>query len=156
MEEMNQEILKVTGLKGDHILFIDDEEIGVWSGEEWAKGINLANETKTPQYQQALAVMHLNEYRWEIERGFRQYAWIQFCFFQEKGLLFANNRRSIDVLDENLATNVWLPGHRDIYTKMMHPEVREAREQEMEGLIAKIYEINKPVRRKITLRSTTP
>lgn len=81
MEEMNQELLKVTGLKGDHTLFIDDEEIGVWSGEEWTKGINLANETKTPQYQQALAVMHLNEYRWEIEREFRQYAWIQFCFF---------------------------------------------------------------------------
>jgi lysophospholipase L1-like esterase len=152
IEEMNQETLKVTGLKGNYKLFIDNEEIGVWSGSDLTKGINLANETKTPQYQQALAVMYLNAYRWEIERVFRQYAWIEFCFFQEKGLLFANNRKAIEVLDENLSTNGWLPMHREVYSKMMHPEVREAREQEMELLISKIYEINKPVKRKIILK----
>ena len=68
MEEMNRETLKVTGLKGNYKLLIDNEEIGTWSGDELAKGINLAAESKTPQYQQALAVMHLNEYRWEIEK----------------------------------------------------------------------------------------
>lgn len=152
VEEMNQEILKVTGLKGEYKLLIDDEEIGVWNGNDLAKGINLANESKTPQYQQSLAVMHLNEYRWEIERNFRQFAWIQFCFFQEKGLLFANNRESIEVLDENLSKNVWLPSHREIYAKLMLPGVREARMQEMEVLVSKIYEINKPVNRKVVLR----
>ena len=67
MEEMNRETLKVTGLKGNYKLLIDDEEIGTWSGDELAKGINLAAESKTPQYQQALTVMHLNEYRWEVK-----------------------------------------------------------------------------------------
>lgn len=152
MDEMNREILKVTGLKGRYRLLIDDEEIGIWSANELAEGINLAAESKTPQYQQALTVMHLNEYRWEIERSFREFAWTQFAFFQQKGLLFANNRKAIEVMDENVDKNAWLKGHRDSYTRMMFEAVRDARQQEMKVLISKIYEINKPVVRKIVLR----
>ncbi len=152
MEEMNREALKVTGLKGNYKLLIDDEEIGTWSGDELAKGINLAAESKTPQYQQALTVMHLNEYRWEIERTFREYAWCEFGFFQQKGLLYADDRKAIEVMDENLDKNVWLKGRRDMYSKMMFEAVRDARQQEMNVLINKIYEINKPVVRKILLR----
>lgn len=152
MDEMNREVLKVTGLKGDYKLLIDEEEIGTWSGDDLAKGINLAAESKTPQYQQALTVMHLNEYRWEIERTFREYAWCQFGFFQQQGLLFANDRKAIEIMDENVDKNVWLKGRRDMYSKMMLDPVREAREQEMEVLINKIYEVNKPVVRKILLR----
>lgn len=152
MDEMNREVLKVTGLKGDYKLLIDEEEIGIWSGDDLAKGINLAAESKTPQYQQALTVMHLNEYRWEIERTFREYAWCQFGFFQQQGLLFANDRKAIEIMDENVDKNVWLKGRRDMYSKMMLDPVREAREQEMEVFINKIYEVNKPVVRKILLR----
>ena len=152
MEEMNRETLKVTGLKGNYKLLIDNEEIGTWSGDELAKGINLAAESKTPQYQQALTVMHLNEYRWEIEKTFREYAWCEFGFFQQKGLLFADDRKAIEVMDENLDKNVWLKGRRDMYSKMMFEAVRDARQQEMEVLINKIYEINKPVVRKVLLR----
>ena len=46
--------------------------------------------------------MHLNEYRWELERTFGEYAWCQFGFFQQKGLLFANDRKAIEVMDENV------------------------------------------------------
>ena len=152
MDEMNREVLKVTGLKGDYKLLIDEEEIGIWSGDDLAKGINLAAESKTPQYQQALTVMHLNEYRWEIERTFREYAWCEFGFFQQKGLLYADDRKAIEVMDENLDKNVWLKGRRDMYSKMMFEAVRDARQQEMDVLINKIYEINKPVVRKILLR----
>lgn len=152
MDEMNREMLKITGLKGQYKLLIDNEEIGIWDANDLAKGINLAAESKTPQYQQALAVMHLNEYRWEIERSFREYAWTQFAFFQQKGLLFANDRKAIEVMDENLDKNGWLKGHRDIYTRMMSDAVRDARKQEMEVFVSKIYEINKPVTRKVVLR----
>lgn len=152
VEEMNQELIKVVELKGQYKLFIDDEEIGTWSSADLAKGINIATNSKTPQYQQALAVMHLNEDRWEIERLFRQYAWIQFGFFQQKGLLFANDRRAIEVMDQNVDKNIWLKGSRDMYYKMISPAVREARQQEMEVLISKIYQINKPVMRRVVLR----
>ena len=152
MEEMNREVLKVNGLRGDYKLLVDGEEIGTWSAADWAKGVNLAAESKTPQYQQALAVMHLNEYRYDIERQFREYAWCQFGFFQQQGLLFANDRRAIEVMDENVEKNFWLKGRRDLYSKMMFESVREAREKEMEVLVNKIYEINKPVTRRIVLR----
>ena len=151
-QEMNSETLKIHGLQGQYKLLIDNEEIGIWSGEELSKGINLATQTKTPQYQQALAIMHLNERRWEIERMFREYAWCQFGFFQQQGLLDANNRKAIEVMDDNVNNNVLLKNRRDTYTKMMHQPVREAMNKEMDVLISTIYEINKPVKRKITIR----
>lgn len=152
MEEMNQELLKVTGLKGNYRLMIDDVEIGNWTGEALSKGINLAKETKTPQYQQSLAIMHLNEHRWELERNFRDYAWIQFGFFQGKGLLFANNRESVEVMDKEVDKNVWLKIHRDNYAKMMHKSYREVKEKEMDLIVSTIYEINKPIVRKVSLQ----
>ncbi len=152
MDEMNREMLTVKGLKGNYKLIIDGEEIGVWSGKELAAGINLAAESKTPQYQQALAVMHLNEYRYDIERVFREFAWCQYGFFQQHGLANANNRKAIEVMDANVEKNGWLKGRRDMYVKMMHPAVYEAREQEMKVLVDKIYEINKPVTRTVVLR----
>lgn len=150
-EEMNQEILKVTGLKGNYKLLIDNEEIGTWSGEEYAKGINLATLSNTPQYQQALKIMHLNAERWEIERRFRDYAWVQFNFFQGKDLLFANNREAINVMDQFVQEDGWLRAKRDLYSKAMFPEVREAWQKEMDLLVSIIYDINKPVTRKISL-----
>lgn len=152
MDDMNREELKVTGLSGKYKLLIDEEEIGTWDANDLAKGINLAAESKTPQYQQALAILHLNEARWEIERIFRDYAWCQFGFFQQKGLLFANDRKAVEVMDENVDKNIWLKAKRDLYATMMHKEVRDARQQEMDVLVNKIYEINKPVVRKIVLR----
>ena len=152
MEEMNRETLKVTGLSGKYKLLIDGEEIGTWSASDLAKGINLAAETRTPQYQQALAVMHLNEFRWEIERSMREYAWTQFSFFQKNGLLFANNRKALEVMDANVEKDGWVKGHRDNYTKLMFDCVRDARQEEMDVLINKIYEVNKPIVRKIVLR----
>ena len=98
IEEMNREMLTVKGLKGDYTLYIDGERIGTWSGKQLGEGINLA-ELQTPQYRQAMEVMHLNEYRWEIERNFRDYAWVQYDFFQNKGLLDANDAHAVRVLD---------------------------------------------------------
>ena len=152
MEEMNSETITATDLeKGDYKMFIDGEEIGVWSSDDLQKGVNLAAETKTPQYQQALSIMHLNELRWEIERNFRDYAWIQFNFFLEKGLLFANNRASLDAVDEEAENNPWLKMQRENYARMMHQPYRETREAEMNTIISTIYEINQPVKRKIAL-----
>lgn len=152
MEEMNSEMLKVTGLSGKYKLLIDDQEIGNWDASDLAKGINLAAESKTPQYQQAVAIMLLNETRWELERLFRDYAWCQFGFFQQQGLLFANDRKAIEVMYENLSKNMWLNAKKDLYLTMMHQAVRDARQQEMDVLVDKIYEINKPVVRKVVLR----
>ncbi|HWK59521.1 MAG TPA: SGNH/GDSL hydrolase family protein [Parapedobacter sp.] len=151
MEEMNQELLTVTGLKGSHQLLIDGEVIGTWSAKDFATGINLAALSQTPQYQQALGMMYLNEERWEIERRFRDYAWVQHNFFQAKGLLDANNRKAITVMDEHVATDGWLRAKRDLYAKAMLPEVREAWQHQIDQLVAAIREAGTPKTRKIEL-----
>jgi hypothetical protein len=151
IEEMNKELLTINNLKGNYRLFIDDEEIGSWSANDFAKGINLATLSNTPQYQQALRVMFLNEERWDIERRFRDLAWVQYNFFQPKGIIDINTREAINILDENTEKNGWLKAKRDLYSKAMYPEVRNAWQGEMDLLLSSIYEINTPLPRKITL-----
>ncbi len=144
VEEMNQEILKVTGLKGDYKLLIDGEEMGTWTGAQLAEGVNLAEIIWTPQYQQALAIMHLNNRRWELEREFRYYAWCQHGFFQQLGLLNANDRHAVEVMDKNIGNNGWMQGRRPLYSAMMHKGVRDGMQAELDVLAKTIYEINKP------------
>jgi hypothetical protein len=139
-------------LKGAYRLSIDEVTIGEWTGEQLAAGINLAAEKNTPQYNQALSVMYLNEERWEIERRFRDYAWVQFNFFQPRGLLFANNDEAVRIFNENIPNDTWLAAKVDLYGKTYHPAVREAWQQQMDLLVDKIYTINKPVVRKVVLK----
>lgn len=150
-EEMNREVLTVKGLNGDYKLIVDDEEIGTWSGEEWARGVNLATLSWTPQYRQAVSVMFLNEYRWELERSFREWAWVQYNFFQPRGLLFANDRRAVAAIDKEKEHNGWVNNARDIFSKYMNDEVLRARQDQIELLVERIYEINKPVTRRVVL-----
>ncbi|MCM1177921.1 MAG: SGNH/GDSL hydrolase family protein [Clostridium sp.] len=152
MEEMNQESLAVKGLNGDYTLYIDDICLGMFSAAELEAGINLAAIPFTPQYRQALAVMHLNEYRWAIERDFRDYVWMQYGFFQERGLLDANDEHAVKVLEAEKNNDIWLQIQRNTWSRMMHDSVREARQKEMELLTEKIYSINKPVVHRISLR----
>ncbi|MDR3059576.1 MAG: hypothetical protein LBU84_15750, partial [Prevotella sp.] len=103
-------------------------------------------------YQQALKIMFLNEERWEIERRFREYAWIKFNFFLSKGITGdISTRDAIKVVDENKEKNFWLNSKRDHYSKVMYPEIRKAWQDEMDMLLSAIYDINSPVKRKITL-----
>ncbi len=54
LKEYNKQIFRVSGLKnGKYSLFIDGENVGDYSSESLDLGINLAANTKTPQYKQA-------------------------------------------------------------------------------------------------------
>ena len=151
-ETMNQELLAVDGLKGDWALTIDGVELGTWSAQEWEKGINMAELTFSPQYQQALEVMHLNEYRWEIERSLRIYAWIQYSFFQEKGMLDVNDKRAVELYDSLKEGNAWLKGYRGDWDRFRLASVREARTQEIELLSRAMNQVNKPKSHRIILK----
>lgn len=150
-EEMNRELLVVDGLEGIYKLVIDQEVIGDFDSSDLSKGINLASYTQTPQYQQALKVMFLNEERWELERRFRELAWVQYNFFQPLGLLNADDRRAIEILDKHVPTNGWLKAKRDLYSKAMHPEIRNSWYTRINLIIDTIYEVNKPIKRTIKL-----
>jgi lysophospholipase L1-like esterase len=65
--DLNQEVLQVTGLKpGRYALRIDGVDIQTYSSDELASGVNLAVETKTPQYRQALEVLGLMKTRTKL------------------------------------------------------------------------------------------
>jgi hypothetical protein len=64
---MNREILRVSGLSdGDYVVVIDGEPVLATTAAKLAEGINLATCTRTPMYQQAMAVSALNDQRHAI------------------------------------------------------------------------------------------
>lgn len=151
IQEMNQEELRITGLTGKYRLSIDGVEIGIWSALELFKGINLAAMDRTPQYQQAMQVMYLNQERWEIERRFREFAWVQYNFFHSKGPLHADNRQALETLDDHVASDDWLRAKRDLYVQAMHPEIREGWLQHMDDLVARMRRLSRPLNRHVLL-----
>lgn len=58
--DLNQEVLRVAALPaGDYSLKIDGTEAGRYSGNALAKGVSLAGNSRTPQYQQSLDVLRI-------------------------------------------------------------------------------------------------
>lgn len=151
-DTMNQEILAVDGLKGDWALSIDGVELGTWSAQDWKKGVNMAELTFSPQYQQALEVMHLNELRWEIERQFRIFAWIEYGFFQDKGVTDLTSKAAAELYESNKEQNGWLKGYRNDWEKLRSEGVRKARAQEIELLSQAMNQANKPRTHRIILK----
>ncbi|MDO5581486.1 MAG: SGNH/GDSL hydrolase family protein [Planctomycetia bacterium] len=77
-EDLNREIFSVKGLNAPAAkLLIDGNEIGSFSKAELEKGINLAMNPKTPQYQQAQKVHQIGKTRRGIERKLRTFAAIR-------------------------------------------------------------------------------
>ena len=151
MQEMNQEIMKVTDLHGIFRVTIDGIEIGCWSGDELSKGVNLAEITCTPQYQQSLSIMHLNEERCAIEKRLRQYMAMQYVFFKHRGLLFADNKAALDAAKAERESHYLVKYLYTNYTQAMFPQIREAWQAEIDQLITQIYKINKPLTRLIKI-----
>ena len=150
MEEMDNEAFSVTGLKGNYQLLIDNEPIDTLTATQLAKGINLASYRNTPQYQQAKVIMELNENRWEIERQFRDYSWLQYNFFMKKGMLEQNDEQAARVFRAG-QNDGWVAAKRGLYDKMIHKEVRDMYIKQMDMIVERIYEINKPQTRKVKL-----
>ena len=145
-DEFNQETLQVKGLKqNQYVLKIDDKIIGTYTGADFSQGINLALIKNTPQYQQALAIMHINEERWEIERRLREYYWIHYSILKPRGLLFNDGDATVDSLQKYAKKDFFVAVTIPTYRKARFKSVREAWQQEMDLLTNQMYQINKPV-----------
>ena len=152
MEEFNQEHCQVINLqKGTYRLTIDNQFIDEISSEQLEDGVNLANYPITPQYQQAIKIMYLNEERFEIEKRFREYLWTEYSFLKKEGLLFADNQKAINKLQEYLPKDFFLRASYGWYIKAMHPEIRKVWSNYMNSIVETIYEINKPVIHRVRL-----
>lgn len=152
IQDLNQEILQVKGLeKGMYMLKIDGLKIASFNADAFEKGINMAVLCNTPQYQQAVKIMHLNEERWSIEKRFREYAWTEFYILKRKGMLYQDDIAAMDTLRASLHENIFLAGHLDNFSKMMYPEIREAWQAEMDILVNRMYNLAQPVSHHIEL-----
>ena len=153
MKEFNQEVLTIRDLKeGNYKLIMDGQEIGQWSAADLAAGINLAEQTYTPEYQQALAIMHMNEERWDIERRLRNYAYVEFDLLKAKGLLYADNKAAMDTVNKTSKNNPFVGGNRDNYIKAQYKAVRDGWQGEQDALVNEIYAANKPRMHKVILQ----
>ncbi|MCL4640162.1 MAG: GDSL-type esterase/lipase family protein [Olivibacter sp.] len=151
-EEFNQERLMVKGLKaGNYALKIDGEWIGAFSATEWAKGINLAEITHTPQYKQALELMELNRKHRELEAKLRNYYWVNYNFLKGKNLLFDDSERARDTIMKHQEDNVWLKIKTADYEQIRVPNTRRQLEKEMQFLREEIYRKNKPKEHQVTI-----
>jgi len=144
--DYNQEIISVKGLDNNstYRLKIDEKIIGEWTGADLIKGINLAMITATPEYQQALAVMQLNEERWSIERRLREYYWMQYSILKPKGLLFNDSESTVDSLQKYAMKDFFVAVTIPTYQKARFKIVRDAWQKEMDLLTDEIYRVNKP------------
>jgi len=153
MKDFDSEMLTVKGLKkGNYKLSMDGQEIGTWDAKDLEAGINLAGQTYTPEYQQALAIMQMNEERFEIERRLRNYAYVEFDLLKQKDLLYADNKAAMDTVNNESKKNPFVNGNRDNYIRAQYKAVRDGWQKEQDALVDEIYTVNKPVVHKVTLQ----
>ncbi|OQP40053.1 GDSL family lipase [Niastella yeongjuensis] len=150
-EEMNREMLTVHGLNnGNYSLLIDGKSIGKYSGEQLGAGINLALIKTTPQYDQAMTVLLLNEERMAIESRLRAYYWLQFNYLKEIGMQFNDNKVAMDSVASR-ATRDWaVASKRDNYRAARYAAVRASWQRQLDALVNEIYTLNQP--KKHTIR----
>ncbi|MBB5394091.1 SGNH/GDSL hydrolase family protein [Mucilaginibacter sp. AK015] len=154
-DEFNQEVLTVKNLKkGSYHLLIDGEKMGTWEASAFDKGVNLAEITTTPQYQQAIQIRELNEERWDIERRLRNYMWMEYDFLKDKGMLYNDSNAAMDSVKKAAVKNIFVNGNKDNYSRARYKSVRDAWQKEIDVLINQIYAINKPTTHHIQIIAT--
>jgi lysophospholipase L1-like esterase len=152
-EQMNKEGLTVKGLApGEYVVTIDDKAIGQWSADDLANGINLATLPNTPEYDQAMSVLCLNEERMAVESKLRAYYWLQFDYLRGIGRAFNDDAVTMDSVNRQSAKDWAVASKRDNYRAARYPAVRKAWEKEMELLTDEIYHVNQPRRHTIWIK----
>jgi hypothetical protein len=141
----NREILRITSLSaGAYQLTIDNRKIGSWTAAELSQGINLAKLTNTPEYDQAMSVLQLNEERMALESKLRAYYWLQFDYLRNIGLKFKDGDATTDSVNRTAAKDWAVASKRDNYRAARYPAVRAAWQKEMDLLVNEIYTLNQP------------
>ena len=148
----NRELLRVSGLPaGDYALTMDGQPIARYNAADLGEGINLAKLTNTPEYEQAMAVLLLNEERMNVESKLRQYYWLQYDYLRGIGLKFNDGPATMDSVNDASTKNWAVASKRDNYRAARYPIIRAAWQKEMDLLINEIYTVNRPGKHVITL-----
>lgn len=102
IDNLNREELSVSGLKpGRYSLSIDGIRIGEYDSSDLENGINLAVETSTPQYKQALSVMKLNHELLNVTAtNIRRFAMVEHIFYGRESVAPVTLAEAKPKLDE--------------------------------------------------------
>jgi hypothetical protein len=141
----NREILKVGGLRsGQYEVRMDGKTIGTWSADSLDEGINLAAVSATPEYQQAVTVMLLNEDRMALESRLRAYYWLQFDYFRDLHRMYKDEQVDLDSVNSAASKRWDVASKRDNYRAARYPEIRKAWQRQMDFIVDEIYTLNQP------------
>lgn len=83
--KMSRETLRIVGLKGgDYKLKIDDKTVGTYSHVQFAAGVQLQENSSTPQYAQAMKVAMLNKQRNDVAVSPMRDLWLHLKFWRHR------------------------------------------------------------------------
>ena len=162
MDEMNREVLTVKNLEpGQYVITIDDVPVAAASCEQLASGVNLAENQKTPMYQQALQVMAINEKRHSIAaRRLRTFA-AQYHFMgSRKGIGYDDydgmKVALLAMLEKRKGHPIYgyFKGQADIYLRYK-PQEAELR-REIATTMAEMWQHNRPQAHRFVVCRATP
>lgn len=163
MAKMNREIITVTSLpEGDHVLFIDGKPVGKYTAAELNAGVNLAANSATPMYKQALNVMETDGRRHAIPaRKLRTFAAqhhftgsrANLAYDDYEGMKAALLARVEKLRQTKHSLYAYMEGQANAYIKYKPQEKQLV--ADMEAAMAEVWQINKPVRHTFEVRKAS-
>lgn len=149
-QDLNVEELRFSKLKaGRYQVVIDTVKIGVFTAEQLKYGVNLAQYSNSPQYQQALAVRKLLTELWVNEANLRTIKWVEFGHLKE-----LENKTDLDVIKaflekkyveklQNLTNGPYYKGQFEKYIKLKPNEKEYV--LKLQSLKTKAYQAAQPI-----------
>lgn len=150
-KELNRQLFRVSNLApGTYQLKIDGRPVGSWSAEALAKGINLSDNLRTPQFAQALDVKTVNDQRRQVEGMLRSMMLVRYTMIRK--LDPPVDEKNQDAVTAALKAHLakyegeswsgYLKGQVDKYLE--HAPREQALRSEYETLMEKMWTVNQP------------
>ncbi|MEI6142168.1 MAG: sialate O-acetylesterase [Mariniphaga sp.] len=151
-EDLNQEILQINNLEsGDYNLFIDNILINTYHSDLFKDGINLAGDTITPQYRQALQIRALCEDYRAVGGKLRNIAYIEYKNLGD----FKGNVNDFEAvkafLDQKIpqTTHPYIKANLEQY--LINKPNQNLFKAQLEEIRNRIYQVNIPVKHSYTI-----
>jgi len=157
-EELNREWLIVKGLQpGFWSLTMEGRPVGEFKAAALAAGVDLAREPQSPGYRRAQEVYAVAKEIETAERNLRAIARARWIVLEPRGIDLDDRERADAAVRDYVAKrpdHTYWQSRAEIFFRLRAPEKREAERVRMEGLMDRLYEINKPKPQRVELRLT--
>ncbi len=146
---MNRQILKIKNLEKNRIysVKIDGKTVGKYSSEELSNGINLAENTNTPQYWQAKKVLDLCEIWRDKYSKYRNFAYVELKHIKDSSIT-SDPQKAIEYVktkfpeDKRFKGSAYYKGVHDFYCR--NRMNKKKLEEEISSTISEAYTAAQP------------